>query len=259
MLHVDALKKELGTRLFICNDKGYIATDAGLQILRVGGITEQQFDYMASQIGVAEDNEMQGLLTVTSLDEIITYLLPVIATYRQRYPDMKVNFMGDIKNYNLEYGEADVAIRVGPKPTTPDNIVISLGSMKIVYAVANSYVQSHGKPENEESMAQHQFITMINPPELMLWSKWLRDRLPESCFNLSVASGQALQDAIIAGHGIGPMALLEVDRRDNMVQVYTPKTWTVDLWCLVHRDMYSLPKVKRFVEILRASMNKLLA
>jgi len=258
MRHVDALEEELGTRLFIRNDKGYIATDAGQQILRVGDITEQQFKYLASRIGKQED-ELQGSLTITSLDEMVEYLLPSIRIYQQQFPAMKVNFIGDIKNFDLEYGEADIAIRSGPKPKTPDNVVIALGDFHVVYAASKAYVQEHGIPDSKASMAQHQFITMHQRLEFMLWHEWLHNNVPESCLNLSFGTGKAINQAVTAGLGIGFMGKAEVAARDDLVQVYTPEVWPIGLWCLVHKDVYPLPKVKHFVSILRQEFAQLLA
>jgi DNA-binding transcriptional LysR family regulator len=250
MRHVDSLEEKMGTRLFIRNDKGYIPTEAGLMVLRVGDVTEQQFESLAAQIGQTEA-DMQGTLRITSLDEALPVLLPVIEEYQQRYPAMKVEFIGDIKNFDLEYGEADIAIRSGSQPTTPDNIVWLLKTYDIVYAATPAYIAKHGQPSNAEEMAEHRYITMASRPAFMGWNEWLYDCLPDKCRALSVSSGKAMQEAMYGDYGIGFTFADSAGRRKDLVELFTPEVWQVSIWCLVHRDVYPMNKVKHFVELLK--------
>lgn len=251
MRHVDSLEEQMATRLFIRNDKGYIATEAGQQILRVGDVTEQQFQSLAAQLGKSEE-DMQGTLRITSLDEALPVLLPVIEEYQRRYPAMKVEFIGDIKNFDLEYGEADIAIRSGSQPTTPDNIVWPLKTFDIVYAAAPDYIARHGKPSNAAEMQQHRFISMSSRPTFMGWNEWLYEHLPDACMALRVSSGKAMQEAMYAGYGIGFTFADDTSRRKDLVELYTPEVWQISIWCLVHRDVYPMNKVKHFVSLLKA-------
>ena len=250
MRHVDSLEEQMGTKLFIRNDKGYIPTEAGLMVLRVGDVTEQQFESLAAQIGQTE-TDMQGTLRITSLDEALPVLLPVIEEYQRRYPAMKVEFIGDIKNFDLEYGQADIAIRSGSQPTTPDNIVWPLKTFDIVYAAAPEYVARHGRPSNAAEMSQHRFVSMSNRPVFMRWNEWLYEHLPDECMALRVSSGKAMQEAMYAGYGIGFTFADDTSRRKDLVELYTPELWQISIWCLVHRDVYSMNKVKRFVSLLK--------
>ncbi len=250
MRHVDSLEEQLGARLFIRNDKGYLPTEAGLQLLRVGDVTEQQFQSLAAQLGKSEE-DMQGRLTITSLDEALPILLPVIEEYQQRYPAMQIEFIGDIKNFDLEYGEADIAIRSGPKPTTPDNIVWLLQTYDIVYAASPEYVEKHGLPTCEAELAQHRFITMLDRPALMGWNEWVYEQLPAACRSFSVSSGKAMQEAMHAGYGIGFTFAGATQLRQDLVEIFTPEVWQVQIWCLVHRDVYPMNKVKKFVTLLQ--------
>ena len=250
MRHVDSLEEQMGTRLFIRNDKGYIPTEAGLMVLRVGDVTEQQFESLAAQIGQTE-TDMQGTLRITSLDEALPVLLPVIEEYQRRYPAMKVEFIGDIKNFDLEYGQADIAIRSGSQPTTPDNIVWLLKTYDIVYAATPEYIAKHVRPSNAEEMAEHRFITMASRPGFMGWNEWLYDNLPEPCRALSVSSGKAMQEAMYGDYGIGFTFADSSGRRKELVELFTPELWQVSIWCLVHRDVYPMNKVKHFVSLLK--------
>lgn len=92
MRHVDSLEEQLGTRLFIRNDKGYIATEAGEQILRLGDVTEQQFHSLSSQLSMGQE-QLEGRLTITSLDEALPVLLPVIDEYMQGYARSYVSWI----------------------------------------------------------------------------------------------------------------------------------------------------------------------
>ena len=125
MRHIDALEEHLGVVLFQRNDKGYIPTEAGLEIQRLGEVTDNQFSNLSGRLQ-SKEQPLQGTLTITMVNETASLLLPTINQYQAQHPGMRVNIVGDLRNFNLEYGEADIAIRGGLKPETPDNIVMPL-------------------------------------------------------------------------------------------------------------------------------------
>lgn len=105
MRHIDTLEAELGVLLFQRNDKGYLPTEAGLEIMRLGEVTENHFSQLGAQIK-SKEQALSGTLTVTAINDMASMLMPVIQQYQRCYPNMRVDFIGDLRKFNLEYGEA---------------------------------------------------------------------------------------------------------------------------------------------------------
>ncbi len=64
--HIDALEERLGVKLFQRHARGYTATEAGEDLLRVAQATDDQFSQLASRIK-GQGNDVDGELVVTSL------------------------------------------------------------------------------------------------------------------------------------------------------------------------------------------------
>ena len=75
--HIDALEGRLGVKLFQRHARGYTATEAGQDLLRVAQATDDQFSQLAGRIR-GRGSEVSGDLVVTSLIEITPLLAPVL-------------------------------------------------------------------------------------------------------------------------------------------------------------------------------------
>ena len=254
MRHIDTLEEELGVVLFQRNDKGYIPTEAGLEIMRLGEVTENQFSQFTSQI-MSKEQALEGTLTITTISDMASTLMPFIQEYQHSYPNMRVDFIGDIRNYNLEYGEADIAIRSGEKPTTPDNIVFPITDLEIVLCAHKNYIKLMGVP-TEKELPQHRFIAMKERPSHLPWNEWIHNNIPEKNIVFLCSNLQVTVRALEAGSGICALPKEIVDNNPDLIEISSNLQWPLPIWALVHRDMYNLTKIKAFIDILRSSENK---
>ena len=205
MRHIDALEEHLGVVLFQRNDKGYIPTEAGLEIMRLGEVTDNHFSRVSSQLRSKEE-VLEGVLTITMVNEMAPMLMPVIREYRNQYPGMRVNLIGDLRNFNLEYGEADIAIRAGDKPITPDNIVFELTEAEVVLAAHEDYIAQHGLPDQKVfsgKPSEHYFLALNQRPEHLLWNEWIHKNIPEQNIAIQGSSQNIVSLGILTGVGIG--------------------------------------------------------
>ncbi|MGF1847576.1 hypothetical protein BCT93_14120 [Vibrio lentus] len=249
MRHIDTLEAELGVLLFQRNDKGYLPTEAGLEIMRLGEVTENHFSQLGAQIK-SKEQALSGTLTVTAINDTASMLMPVIQQYQRCYPNMRVDFIGDLRKFNLEYGEADIAIRSGDKPTTPDNIVFPIASVEMVLCAHKSYIEQYGLPQ-DNNWQQHRFIAMKERPQHLLWNEWIYDTVPETQVVFLCSSVQVAARALESGCGIAVMPREFVERDEDLISVSSSLVWPMPVWALVHRDMYNLKKIRAFIEILR--------
>lgn len=252
MRHIDALEATMDTLLFQRNDKGYIPTDAGLELMRIAEISDNHFSHLALKFKNI-DEELSGVLRITAVEEMAQYVMPIVARYQEKHPKMRIEFIGGLRNFALEYGEADIAIRAGSRPTTPDNIVFPLFSSELIFCAHQSYIDSFGLPTNEKEILEHRFVCLGERTEHLMWNEWIHQHIDEKKISVTATSLRSLSEAIYSGCGIGIQQRDIVESRKDLVEILFGESWTIPVWALVHRDMYKLVKVKEFISIIKES------
>ena len=249
MRHIDTLEESLGVLLFQRNDKGYIPTEAGLDIMQLGEVTDSHFSQLFLRLKHKEQ-VLEGTLTITCVNEMADLLMPAINRYLSQHAGMHVNIIGDLRHFNLEYGEADIAIRAGEKPTTPDNVVLPLMTTDVTLCAHTSYIQAYGLPD-ESNIKQHRFLALSERPKSLFWNEWIYENIPAQKIVLTASSPQILSYGLFSGCGIGVFPTTLVNNSDDLVEVTFPRSWQIATWVLVHRDMINMPKIKTFLDILK--------
>ena len=90
--------------------------------MRVAQATDDQFNQFVGR-SRGRSQELTGELIVTSLEILAPLLMPAISLFQTKHPKTTVRYLTSNKLFKLEYGEAHIAIRTGPKPDQPDNVV----------------------------------------------------------------------------------------------------------------------------------------
>jgi DNA-binding transcriptional LysR family regulator len=249
MRHIDTLEQELGLTLFQRNDKGYIPIETGLEVMRLGEITDTQLNQFVNTAR-NKDDVIEGLLKITSVPEISLLLFPTINQYLANYPNVNIDVIGDLRNFDLEYGEADIAIRAGNKPETLDNVVIPFVSSELVFCAHTTYVETHGMP-NLNNVHQHKFLANNERVEHLYWNEWVHDTISKENISLSTGSQQVLNYALYAVVGIG-WSTKETEKSDKELHwVDIGESWQINTWILAYRDIVNLPKVRKFIDMLK--------
>lgn len=250
--HIDALETRLGVKLFQRHARGYTATEAGADLMRVAQTTDDQFQQLAGRIK-GRGTEVSGELLVTSLVSFAPMMVGALASFQQAYPDVIVRYLTDDRVFRLEYGEAHVALRAGPQPDEPDNVVQAFSSQQIALYASRDYVAAHGVPARPEDLAQHRIVTHDNPESRAPFNRWLRSYISHDQTVFRSTDSRVLEQAVTAGAGIGFLAVHDAARQPDLVQVLPPQDdWTAPLWLVTHVDLHRTAKVQAFLKHLKA-------
>jgi DNA-binding transcriptional LysR family regulator len=250
--HIDALERRLGAKLFQRHSRGYTPTEAGRDLLKVAEIAADQFGQLAGRIrGQGED--VAGDLVVTSITGMSPLLVPVLAGFQARHPQVTVRFLTDSRLFRLEYGEAHVAIRAGTVPEDPDNVVQAFGGIQAGLFAARSYAEANGLPQGPDGFARHRFVGTEGDHARAPFHRWMTQHVPQELVAFRATEAAALTAAIRAGVGIGFVALHEAMSCPDLVQVMPSRTeWEAPLWLVTHVDLHRTPKVQAFLTHLKA-------
>jgi DNA-binding transcriptional LysR family regulator len=249
--HIDALEARLGVKLFQRHARGYTATEAGGDLLRVAQATDDQFTQLLGRIR-GRGEGIAGELVVTSIVSLSPLLTPVLTAFQQQHPDLTIRYLTGDRLFRLEYGEAHVAIRAGNAPEQPDNVVQPFLQLRAALVAHKSYVARHGLPRDETDLAQHWFVAMDGAASRAPFNRWLLAAAGADRLRYRTMEAETLRDAILAGAGIGFMTLHELAAHPDLVEALPMRDdWASPLWLVTHVDLHRTPKVQAFLKHLK--------
>ncbi|MCV2872328.1 LysR family transcriptional regulator [Defluviimonas sp. WL0050] len=249
--HIDALEGRLGAKLFQRHARGYTATEAGQELLKVAQATEDQFAHLAARIAGA-GNDITGELVVTSLPGLSDLVTPTLVRLQTDYPDLRVRYVSDARLFRLEYGEAHVAIRAGGKPQEPDNVVQSFCTHRHGLYASPAYIARHGLPESETDLPRHRFVGPVDTESRAPYYRWLMALAPEGAVTFRANEDRVVLEAVTGGSAIGFLPVLLARRHPELVEVLPQRPeWDSPLWLVTHVDLHRTPRIQLFLKALK--------
>lgn len=250
--HVDALEARLGVRLFQRHARGYTPTEAGEDLLRVARATDEQFNQLANRLR-GGGQLVSGEVTVTAVPQIARFLARSLAAFQQTYPDVVVRLLSDTRLLRLEYGEAHVAVRAGPRPQEPDNVVQPFGQVRYGLYGSQAYLRTHGRPDGESDLRRHWLIGADDRDTRVPFLRWVATNVPTESVRFRVSDVDSILDAVLAGAGLGFLSQAEAARHDELIEVLSPRDeWLVNYWLVTHVDLHRSAKVQAVLGHLKA-------
>ena len=251
--HVDALEAALGAKLFQRHARGFTPTELGLELLRIADATNAQFGEL-QRIANCRSDELSGELTVTCLDVLVPLVLPVLNTFQSENPEIAAHLVSSDRVLKLEYGEADVAFRIGAKPQHPDNVVLPALTLRTGLYASSAYIALYGRPELPDDFSAHRFVGPDAEAPRTPYLDWLAQTVPTDRICLRSNSIKVLWDAVNAGSGIGFVP--EHMAKDRaLIPVLPPREeWSERVWVVTHVDLHRTRKVQAFVQVLKRAM-----
>jgi DNA-binding transcriptional LysR family regulator len=249
--HIDTLEAELGARVFLRNKTGYTPTEIGDDLLRVAHATEEQFAQLAGRTR-SRSAQITGDLIVTAHERIAPLLLPALQRFQDENKGTVIRFVASPALLKLEYGEAHVAIRSGPKPDQPDNVVQPYLDLKLGLYAQATYTARHGIPQSQDDYCNHMFVCWEQNKTPFPFTGWLRKNVPETSKVLISANQGVADQAMLAGMGIGFYPEIYAQKRTDLVEVLAPQPdWAVPLWLVTHTDLHRSVKVQAVLKFVK--------
>lgn len=249
--HVDAIEARLGVKLFQRHARGYTATEAGADLLRVAQTTDDQFSQLVGRLK-GQGDDVSGELVVTSLTSLGAMLVPVLTEFQEQNPGLILRYLTGDRLFRLEYGEAHVAIRAGAAPDQPDNVVQPFLPQKIGLYASKAYVERQGLLKGVEDLGNHRFVGTDDEHSRAPFFRWLQKHVPAEAISFRCSNNVSMQEAIQAGAGIGFISVWEASRNSDLVQMMEPlREWEGSLWLVTHVDLHRTTKVQSFLTFLK--------
>lgn len=249
--HIDSLEGKLGAKLFQRHARGYTPTEAGEDLLTVAAATEDQLTQLAGRIH-GRGASVTGDLIVTCLPQMSPLMARTIAKYQISHPEIRAELIVDTRPLRLEYGEAHVALRAGAPGDDLDNIVQELAKLPMGLFAHKDYIFRHGPLNGMDDIPNHRFCRISNLNPRAPFMRWIGEHVPEENVVYKCSDTNTVQDAVIAGAGIGFLPGYIGHEHPDMKEVMpSDPSWSSTFWCVTHVDLHRTAKVHSFVTFLK--------
>lgn len=160
---VTRLESRLGVRLLARTTRNVAPTEAGERLLRT---LEPAFGEIAAELeSLTELREKPaGVIRITTGDHAAqTILMPVLAEFLPKYPDIKVELAVEIGLTDIIEQRYDAGVRLGEQ-VAKDMIAVRIGpDMRMAVVGAPKYFSKRKHPKTPQSLAEHSCINFRFP------------------------------------------------------------------------------------------------
>ncbi|OUS05026.1 LysR family transcriptional regulator [Rhodobacterales bacterium 52_120_T64] len=249
--HIDALESQLESKLFHRHPRGYVPTEAGRDLMQIASATEDQFTQLARRLK-GRNASVGGDLIVTTLSELSPYITPLLVEFQRQYPEVRISLVAEERRLKLEYGEAHVALRAGPKPQEPDNVVQPLCQLSVALFAHKDYVKKYGMLVAEADASNHRFVMSQTANSAAPFHAWIKQHVPVEAVTFRSNQVRSLIDAINSGAGIGYLTKKSGGANPDLIQMTAGRPeWESTLWIVTHIDLHRTAKVQALVKFLK--------
>ncbi len=248
---LDGLENRLGVKLFVRSHAGLELTGDGSELYaRLAPVAADLGDLEAALVG--RGDEIAGTIRLTLPDVLAIVLIPELSAFAAEHPAVRLEFIPNYRELDLDRGEADMAIRVTDQP--PESLIArQLGESRLGVYGARSYLAEHdpfGSPETAAWIESG--LETIRAPGFK--SRHFA-RVPAGVRCNSVLLQQA---AVAAGMGITllPCAVGDADHR--LVRLGELEALEAQpIWLLFHPDLRGAPRIRSLSTYLQSVFSRL--
>lgn len=247
---LNEMERRLKVTLFERSRTGYIPTLSGDDLAASARRVQSEVKGAERRI-IGQDLTLSGSLRITTTDTLFAGLLsPLLASFRQRYPDITLEVVISNQRQSLSRREADIAIRPTRQP--PETLVgRKLSDISLAIYGQKAFWQNAPLllntplPLNPVSLQQETWIG----PDVHLGDtaleKWMMDK--STAYKLDSMLG--MQSAVRHGAGIAVLPCYLADADEALLKLSAPiEALTTPLWLLTHPDLRHVARVRTFME-----------
>ncbi|MDQ0512031.1 LysR family transcriptional regulator [Ancylobacter amanitiformis] len=243
------IEESLGSALFERHRTGYALTPAGEEMVALANRLDEEITAAARKLAGREPAP-SGELRVTTPDSLLIHLLmPMLATFRERYPEVRLDIVLSNQALNLSKRDADVAVRATDHP--PENLV-GRRVARIAWALYGR-AQDFPTPGDvtKDQLDARNWVSLGDTLGALKAVKFVQENVAPERVAYKINSVLGLAEAVEAGLGIGHIPCLIGDSRPSLVRLAPPDDdYAADLWLLTHPDLRHSPRVRAFLDFL---------
>jgi len=246
---VDELEHALGVKLLTRHVDGVRVTSEGEKVI----LAAQRMEAASFALLQARDQcdpSISGEVKLAVTEGLGTFwIAPRLVEFQRANPNLLIDVNCAMRSADVLRLEADVAIQI-TRPTDPDLRVAKLGRLHLMPFVAQSYIDTFGRPSSALDVINHRLL--IQSDDSAQWRE-LYDRLfpgvpPAGFVSMRSNVSSAHYWSIAKGGGIGILPTYAQAIGAQLVPLDLGVRETVDIWLTYHPDAGEIPRVRRLID-----------
>ncbi|MBX2850105.1 MAG: LysR family transcriptional regulator [Acidiferrobacterales bacterium] len=230
---ISALEEQLGSRLFDRLPNGYAMTQVAENLYPHALLVEEQVQAADREV-FGMDTQLSGTLKLTaSADVFSRFIMPKIKQFTDRYPGIDLELLSSVSLADLASRQADIALRLTPKPP---EYLIGKQVLPLRFGVYGS-VKYLKKQHQQEKL-----ILWVGEHET---PEWVNDHYPSGKVVARVNEIMTMKEAVTNHLGLARMPCFIADAEPSLRRIdvpLAPTSW--GLWVLSHVDLRSTARVR---------------
>lgn len=230
---ITALEEQLGSRLFDRLPGGYAMTQVA-ENLYPHALSMEELVQAADREVFGMDTQLSGTLKLTASYDVFTRLItPKLHQFTDQYPGINIELLSSATLADLASRQADIALRLSPKPP---EYLIGREVMPLRHGVyASSKYLKKKRVTDKLILWEHE----RDMPE------WVNDHFTGTRVAARTTEIMTMVDAVKNHMGLARMPCYVADAEPSLRRLdvaLTPSNWGV--WVLSHADLRSTARVR---------------
>lgn len=236
------LEASVGSQLLNRGNKQVTLTEAGVRVLEGAQDLIERYERLEADVRDSVNLPRGSIRVGTPPAFGIHHLMPVVAKFNERYPDIEVTVVLDDGRMDLLAEALDLSIRIAP--TLEDSSYIAYPLMKApqVLVASPAYLARAGAPKATKDLQRHNCLVHTIKSSGGVW-RFAGDPPQDVRVRGTVRSniGEALKQAALLGAGIAvhPYYMVSEELRSGALQVVLPQQTPQEL------DVYAVFSTRR--------------
>mgnify|MGYP000724606675 FL=1 len=230
---IAALEAQMGSRLFDRLPSGYVMTQVA-ENLFPHALAMEELAQAADREVFGMDTQLSGSLRLAASYDVLTRLItPKLHQFTDQYPGIEIELLSSTSLVDLASRQADIALRLSPKPP---EYLIGREVVPLQYGVYASARYLRKRRGGEK---------------LILWEhdrdtpEWVSEHFPSGRVVVRVSEIMTMVDAVKNHLGLARMPCYVADAEPSLRRIDVPlnaSMWGV--WVLSHVDLRSTARVR---------------
>jgi DNA-binding transcriptional LysR family regulator len=251
-----ALEEALGARLFDRTPEGFTLTATGQRLLETAQTVEQAtIDLERRATGA--DARLDGVVRVATSETLaVTFLAGELVALHAAHPGIEVQLVTGTPSLNLLKREADVALRVGQRPTQQSLVVRRLGTIAWGIFGTPDYLARHPPIGPGARFDGHDLVALDDELAQIPPARWLAERAFGARVALRTNSILTAASAARGGWGLATLPSFFRGGSPELVLVHPELITPIDVWLVVHPDLQHTGRIRAVLDHLAQAMQR---
>lgn len=253
---IDRLEEALGRKLFERNPRGYVLTSVGERLVESAHLMAQQADLLRNE-SANDAVKVGGVVRLSTLEGFGSFFLAdELPEFCRMQPSIGVELITIQQIVSLSRREADVSITLSPLQAENYHRELITPYRLLVYG-SKKYLASQPPIRRREDLKDHRFVGYISDMIFTPGLDYLNDVTPGIRSAYQCSSIYAQLRAGIAGAGLVILPTFVAQSYPDLVPVLEREVQlTREYWCLTHRELADLPRVRMLIDFIKAATQR---